>query len=190
MANLHNARRANTPMVNIPGDQATYHRPLDAPLTADTEGWARGVSGWVRTAADVRTVGADAAAAVQAAMVAPGQIATLILPSDTSWNEGGTSLRPWVCIPTPRPNPDADCGCAARAAPAGKQERAAPARGRRRWATSVRLLARRDRRRRPAAGWWRKTPTPVMARGRGAPQVERVPYVVERRSRRLGGSST
>ena len=50
MANLHNARRANTPIVNIPGDQATYHRPLDAPLTADTEGWARGVSGWVRTA--------------------------------------------------------------------------------------------------------------------------------------------
>ena len=53
LANLHNARRAATPIVNIVGDQATYHRPLDAPLTADTEGWARGVSGWVRTAMDV-----------------------------------------------------------------------------------------------------------------------------------------
>ena len=50
LANLHNARRAQTPIVNIVGDQATYHRPLDAPLTADTEGWARGVSAWVRTA--------------------------------------------------------------------------------------------------------------------------------------------
>src|SRR5580698_2227299 len=89
LANLHNARRASTPIVNCVGDQATYHRPLDAPLTADTEGWARGVSGWVRTASDVATVGADAAAAVQAAQIAPGQVATLILPSDTSWNDGG-----------------------------------------------------------------------------------------------------
>ena len=89
LANLHNARRAGSPMVNIVGDQATYHRPLDAPLTADTEGWARGVSAWVRTAMDVRMVGQDAAAAVQASQSAPGQIASLILPSDVSWNEGG-----------------------------------------------------------------------------------------------------
>ena len=57
LANLHNARRARTPIVNIVGDQATYHRPLDAPLTADTEGWARGVSGWVRTASRGGDVG-------------------------------------------------------------------------------------------------------------------------------------
>ena len=51
LANLHNARRARSPIVNLVGDQATHHRPLDAPLTADTEGFARGVSAWVRTAA-------------------------------------------------------------------------------------------------------------------------------------------
>src|SRR5689334_12066870 len=45
LANLHNARRANSPVLNIVGDQATHHRPLDPPLTADTEGWARSVSG-------------------------------------------------------------------------------------------------------------------------------------------------
>jgi acetolactate synthase I/II/III large subunit len=89
LSNLHNARRANTPMVNCVGDQATYHRPLDAPLTADTEGWARGVSGWTRTATKAATVGLDAALAVQAARTAPGQIATLILPSDTCWDDGG-----------------------------------------------------------------------------------------------------
>src|ERR1700710_1792503 len=72
LANLHNARRASAPLVNIVGDHATYHRPLDAPLTADTEGWARGVSGWVRTAMDVRTVGGDAAAAGPALSVGPG----------------------------------------------------------------------------------------------------------------------
>ena len=101
LANLHNARRASTPIVNIVGDQATYHRPVDPPLTADTEGWARGVSGWVRTASDVARVGADAAAATQAAQIAPGQVATLILPSDTSWNEGGVVAEPLPRVPTP-----------------------------------------------------------------------------------------
>src|SRR4030081_3683959 len=59
LANLHNARRANTPIVNIVGDQAPSQRPLAPPLTADTEGWARGVSAWVRTGVSARHVGAD-----------------------------------------------------------------------------------------------------------------------------------
>ncbi len=101
LANLHNARRAMSPIVNIVGDQATYHRPLDPPLTADAEGWARGVSGWVRTAMDVSTVGADAAAAVQASKIAPGQVATLILPSDTSRNDGGIVAEALPVLPTP-----------------------------------------------------------------------------------------
>jgi acetolactate synthase-1/2/3 large subunit len=89
IANVHNARRAFSPMVNIVGDQATYHRPFDSPLTADTEGLARATSHWVRTSASSASVGADSAAAVQAANTAPGQIATMILPADTAWNEGG-----------------------------------------------------------------------------------------------------
>jgi acetolactate synthase-1/2/3 large subunit len=106
LANLHNARRAATPIVNIVGDQATYHRPLDSPLTADTEGWARGVSGWVRTSIDARAVGADAAAAVQASMIAPGQVATLILPSDTSWNDGGLVAEALPRLPSPSASPN------------------------------------------------------------------------------------
>ena len=100
LSNLHNGRRAHTQMVNCVGDQATYHRPKDAPLTADTEGWARGVSGWVRTAATAATVGQDAAVAVQAARSAPGTIATLILPSDTCWDEGGVVAG---ALPVPEP---------------------------------------------------------------------------------------
>jgi acetolactate synthase-1/2/3 large subunit len=96
LANLHNARRGRSGIVNIVGDQATYHRPLDAPLTADTEGWARSISGFLRTATSAATVGRDAADAVAAART--GTIATLILPADTAWTEGG--------IPgTPRPTP-------------------------------------------------------------------------------------
>ena len=89
LANLHNARRARSGIVNCVGDQASYHRPFDAPLTADTEGLARSVSHWVRTSAKASEVGADAATAVHAARTSPGQIATLILPSDTCWDEGG-----------------------------------------------------------------------------------------------------
>src|SRR6201994_3513962 len=105
LANLHNARRAATPIVNIVGDQATYHRPLDPPLTADAEGFARGVSGWVRTSVDVRTVGGNAAAAVQASMIGPGQVATLILPSDTSWNDGGIVAEALPYLPPPPSSP-------------------------------------------------------------------------------------
>jgi len=89
MGNLHNARRARAGIVNIVGDQATYHRPLDPPLAADTEGMARTVSHWVRTSANVAEVGRDAAVAVQAANALSGQIATLILPADVSWCTGG-----------------------------------------------------------------------------------------------------
>ena len=106
IANVHNARRAHTPMVNIVGDQATYHRPFDAPLTSDTEGLARATSHWVRSSASSATVGADAAAAVQAANTAPGQIATLILPADTAWNEGGVVAAPLPAPARPSVAPD------------------------------------------------------------------------------------
>jgi len=98
LSNLHNGRRGNTMMVNCVGDQATYHRPLDAPLTADTEGFARAVSGWVRTAMRAEDVGRDAAQAVQAARTTPGTIATLILPSDTCWDAGGVAA---AALPVP-----------------------------------------------------------------------------------------
>src|SRR5262245_25258946 len=107
LANLHNARRANSPVVNIVGDHATYHRQYDTPLTSDTEGWARPASIWIRTATSAASVGAAAAAAVQASRAAPGGVATLILPSDTSWDTGGVVAAPLPPIPTPKVAPDA-----------------------------------------------------------------------------------
>jgi acetolactate synthase I/II/III large subunit len=89
VTNLHNARRAASPIVNIVGDHATYHRPLDPPLASDIEGLARPFSHWVRTATSAATLGIDAAAAIESARSAPGQIATLIAPSDTAWDDGG-----------------------------------------------------------------------------------------------------
>src|SRR5690606_14357251 len=98
--NLHNARRARSGIVTIVGDQAPYHRPFDAPLTADTAGMAQTVSAWVRTSTRTADLGRDAAEAVRAAQTYPGQIATLILPADVSWEEGGAVAAPFE-VPAP-----------------------------------------------------------------------------------------
>ena len=86
LSNLHNAMRAHSPIVNVIGDHATYHRLYDAPLTSDIEGTARPFSHWVRTSPTADTVAGDAAAAVAAARTAPGRIASLILPADAAWS--------------------------------------------------------------------------------------------------------
>jgi acetolactate synthase-1/2/3 large subunit len=59
LANLHNAKKARSPVVNIVGEHATYHIQYNTPLTSDIEGIARPVSGWVRTATDSAAVGPD-----------------------------------------------------------------------------------------------------------------------------------
>ena len=80
IANLHNARRGGTPVVNVIGEHATWHRTVNAPLTMDIESLAQSVSGWQRTCTSVATVSRDTAEAVAASL--KGQVATLIVPSD------------------------------------------------------------------------------------------------------------
>jgi acetolactate synthase-1/2/3 large subunit len=87
LANLHNAKKARSGIVNIVGQHATHHIAFNAPLTSDIEGLARPMSDWVRTSPDAKSVAADGAAAIAAAKSAPPQIATLILPADTAWND-------------------------------------------------------------------------------------------------------
>ena len=87
IANLHNARKASSGIVNIVGEHASWHLKYDAPLACDIEGLARPVSAWVRTSTSAEAVAADAAEAVAVACEPPGRIATLILPGDTAWNE-------------------------------------------------------------------------------------------------------
>src|ERR1700760_4513049 len=87
LANLHNAKKAHSGIVNIVGQHAVYHIGFNAPLTSDIEGLARQSSPWVRPPPDAKSVPRDGAAAIAAAKSAPPQIATLILPADTAWNE-------------------------------------------------------------------------------------------------------
>jgi acetolactate synthase-1/2/3 large subunit len=101
IANLHNAKKAHSPIVNIVGDHATYHVQYDAPLTSDIEGIARPVSGWVHTSQDALSIATDGAAAIAAAQTPPGQVATLILPANTAWN---TAQGPAPPQPIPQPS--------------------------------------------------------------------------------------
>lgn len=89
LANLHNARRARSPMLCIVGAHATGHVRYDAPLESDIEAVARSVSGWVHTSGTAREVATDAMRGLAASEFDGGQIATLILPADVSWDEGG-----------------------------------------------------------------------------------------------------
>ena len=104
LANLHNARRASTPMINVVGDHATYHLRHDAPLTSDIESLARPMSQWVHRIERAEDVGRDTAAAYQAAMSLPGDgtppseavcPATRILPSGCR----ATARPTWLTLP-------------------------------------------------------------------------------------------
>ncbi len=180
LASLHNARRASTPIVNVVGEHATWHRPYDPPLASDIEGIARSNSRWVKTTASPQTVGSDAAAAVAASMSAPGGSSTLILPADVAWTEGGT-IAPAQPVPARRKVDEARVRAAADALRKGGAAfvlngpmlRAAPLElcGRIAAATGAELLC----------------PTQInrAERGAGRVSVDRIPYVVEHAQKRL-----
>jgi acetolactate synthase-1/2/3 large subunit len=183
MANIHNAHKASTPMVNIVGDHAVHHRRYDAPLTSDIESAARTVSSWVRTSPNAKSVARDGAAAIAAALRPPGQVATLILPADTAWNEGaGVADVPEV------PGPKA----------VAKEAVVAAARALRSGEPTLILLGGRALREKPvgiAGKIGAKTGCHVMAqgsnsrteRGAGRVNVDRVPYPVDLALERLAG---
>jgi acetolactate synthase-1/2/3 large subunit len=102
LANRHNARRAGSGVVTVVGEHATGHQKYDAPLQSDIAAVAGSVSAWLRTSATPADVGRDAAEAVAAARA--GRVATLVVPADVSWSEGGTPAAP---APTPH-RPAAD----------------------------------------------------------------------------------
>jgi len=175
VANLHNARRARTPMVNLVGDHATWHRENDPPLASDVEGFARAASDWVRTIRSVEQVGADTAAAVQAARSAPGRIATLIAPADMAWSDGAEVA--------PALTPDAP-----RLVPGGRIDEVAGVLRKREptllllsgTALSARGLVAAERIRR-VTGAELMCPAQVAraARGRNAPRVNRMPFSID-----------
>lgn len=87
LANLHNARRAHSPIVNVVGDHATWHVDADAPLTSDIVSLASPMSSWVHTSSQAESLGGDFVAATTQAIGPPGSVATLIVPADAAWED-------------------------------------------------------------------------------------------------------
>ncbi|HEX3364618.1 acetolactate synthase large subunit [Phenylobacterium sp.] len=117
-ANLHNARKARSGIVNIVGEHSTAHLRYDAPLSSDVPGLARPVSDWMTISAPGR-VAEDAAGAILAARGRPGKVATLILPADASWGPPERVAAPRPLEPS-APVPEASVIAAARALCSGR----------------------------------------------------------------------
>ena len=181
LANLHNANKAGTGMVNIVGDHATYHIEYNAPLTADVEGIARPVSHWVKTSPSAADVAADGAEAARQAAIYPGRIATLVLPANTAWGEGAEPVAALIPNAPPPPSEDA-VEKAARALSSGEaaglylkgpvlREPGLTLAGKIAAKTGARLFA--------------PTSNARIDRGAGRVAVDRVPYVVDMALERL-----
>jgi acetolactate synthase I/II/III large subunit len=176
LANLHNAKKANSGIVNIVGEHATYHIAHDAPLTSDIEGVAAPMSHWVRTSPSSGTIASDGALAIAVARQRPGQIATLILPADTAWNpaEGIAETAPAAARPL--------VGEAAVAAAAAMLRAGEPATLllggdalRQRCLELAGKIAAKT-----GCGLLSEGANSRLERGRGRVQVERIPYVVDK----------
>lgn len=105
LANVHNAKKGNVPVINIVGDHATYHVQYNAPLTADIEGIVGPVSHWVHTSQSSADIARDAAEAVRQAD--RHRVATLMLPADVSWSDNPNGAEAAVELPPPAKVPDA-----------------------------------------------------------------------------------
>lgn len=183
IANLHNAKRAQSPMVNIVGEHATYHLQWDTPLVADIPSLARPVSTWVRRTQSAATVAADAAQAVAAARGAPGGVATLILPADAAWDVAGP---PAPALPVPgRAMPsDAAIDEAVSMLTSGRRT-VILTRGEALLDRGLALLARIAAA--TGAELMCDQQAPRIRRGAGYPVLERVPYRAETAVERFGG---
>jgi acetolactate synthase I/II/III large subunit len=184
LANLHNARRAQTPLLNVVGDHALSHKRFDAPLESDIDSLARPVSRWVRRSARSADVAADAAAGVAAALGPPGGVATLILPADVSWSDGAEPAPPVLSRPpsvVPGPVIEAaaqaarDAACVILLGGAALRRPGLEAASRIAVATGARLLC--------------ETFPARLERGAGLPGLERLAYLAEFAQSQLAGAT-
>ncbi|MCB9192767.1 MAG: acetolactate synthase large subunit [Flavobacteriales bacterium] len=184
LANLHNARKARVPMVNIVGDHATYHTQYDAQLQSDIETVAKNVSKWVRTTQETSKIGEDAAEAIKVATGAPNQISTLILPADVSWGEGGTAISDFT-QPAPEVASDEVVNSVAEVLKSSGKKTAILL-GRRVILEDGLMLASKLSEKTGAKLFTEVFPTRLQ-RGAGLPNVERIAYLAEMASVQLGG---
>jgi len=186
LANLHNARKGRVPVVNIVGDHATHHVQYDAQLQSDIETVARNVSKWVRTSSSTAELGQDVAEAVATALGGSGgggQVATLILPADVSWGEGGMPAAMPALTPPPVAS-DELIGTIAQAIQSGAKT--ALLMGARALREPGLMAASRIAVKAGVQLFAEVFPTRI-ERGAGLPHVERIAYLAELASVQLHG---
>ncbi len=183
LANLHNARKGKVPVVNIVGDHATTHARHDAPLQSDIETVARNVSTWVRTSQSTAALCRDTAEAIVTSMGPPGQVATLILPADVSWGDGGVPAALPQLAPPPCSSDDTIAAIAGLLQAGGRNALLLGGRALREPAlvAAARVAARTG-----AKLFAEVFPTRI-ERGAGLPPVERIAYLAELASVQLEG---
>lgn len=184
VANLHNARKARVPMVNIVGDHATYHVQYDAQLQSDIETVAKNVSKWVKTTQETSKIGEDAAEAIKVATGEPNQISTLILPADVSWGEGGQAVSDFSQPAPEKASEETINNVAEVLNKSGKK--VAILLGRRVILEEGLLMASKISEKTGAKLFTEVFPTRLQ-RGAGLPNVERIAYLAEMASVQLGG---
>jgi len=175
-ANLHNARRAGAPIVNVVGDHARFHLQYDAPLTSDVVGLARTCSAWVHVCTNAKSVAADGARAVLAARGTPGQIATLVLPADTAWDEADGAAEA-LAVPGPPAVAGATIDAVARLLKGGGKKAAILIRGAGLLAEGLEQAGRVAEA--TGAALLCDTFVPRLQRGAGRVEVSRIPYFAE-----------
>jgi acetolactate synthase-1/2/3 large subunit len=180
LANLHNARKARVPMVNIIGDHATYHTQYDAQLQSDIET----ISKWIKTTPETSRLATDAAEAVAVAKGPPSQIATLILPADVSWNDGA---KPAQAHPPVRPPPASDETVQAIAQVIRKSGKKVAFLLGNRVLREAGLRAASQIAEQTGAKLFCEVFPTRLERGEGLPAVERIAYLAEMASVQLGG---
>ncbi len=175
IANFHNARRARSPIVNLIGDQATWHRRYDAPLTSDIESLARPVSGWFRENRSAETLSHDVAEAIAAATTKPGCVATLTVPTDCQWDPVGDAASPQLVPKAPTVTIEAvEKACAAVTSEGTTMLIAGGYATRRRGLEAIGRIAAQVGCRLAV-----ETFSTRLERGPGLPTLERVPYFPE-----------
>ncbi|BCH15031.1 MULTISPECIES: acetolactate synthase large subunit [unclassified Mesorhizobium] len=176
LANLHNARRAGSPIVNVVGDHATCHLVHDAPLTCDIDSLAWPMSHWVGRAETADTVGERAQDAIRAARGTPGQIATMVLHADAAWSQTSRGL-PAPLPPATPARPDQTRIDAAVAALRSGRPTVILATGPALRSTQLERLDRIAAR--TGARLMAQQANGRMQRGAGRVAVDRVPYVID-----------
>ena len=177
IANLHNARRARTPIVNIVGDHASWHLPYDAPLTSDIHSLARPVSGMVRTVESTADIEGDTVEAFQAALKAPGSISTLVFPVDHQQHPAPSSASTPGLMASPRRFDESRVEAVAQMLRSGKRVVFLLGGG---------ALSERGQRaasrigENPAVRFFSETFPARTERGGGLPDIDRLPYFPEK----------